>query len=180
MTFIFVSAQFVTANTDVDPILQAAINTITIPNVGAVRGNITLPITDANSITYTWTSSDSTIIKASQSTGYIGYSAMPAGIVNRQSTDTIVTLTVTESRNGILSSRLINVTIKAKVVKSEDVGYLYAYFSGNERRLDNQQIYFAISKDGVKWSDLNKNNPVLTSKSGDFGVRDPYIVRSVE
>jgi len=59
------------------------------------------------------------------------------------------------------------------------VGYLYAYFSGDETRLDDQQIYFAVSKDGITWDDLNENNPVLVSTLGDCGVRDPYIIRSV-
>lgn len=62
----------------------------------------------------------------------------------------------------------------------EFTGYLYAYFSGDESRTDDQQIYFAISKDGLTWNDLNKNNPVLTSVLGDAGVRDPFIIRSPE
>lgn len=63
---------------------------------------------------------------------------------------------------------------------TEYTGYLYAYFSGDESRLDDQQIYFAISKDGLTWDDLNENNPVLTSVLGDQGVRDPFIIRSPE
>lgn len=62
--------------------------------------------------------------------------------------------------------------------QNQHVAYLYAYFSGDESRLDDQQIYFAVSKDGITWDDLNENNPVLSSVLGDKGVRDPYIVRS--
>ncbi|MDR1119843.1 MAG: T9SS type A sorting domain-containing protein [Dysgonamonadaceae bacterium] len=62
----------------------------------------------------------------------------------------------------------------------EHVAYLYAYFSGDESRSDDQQVYFAISKDGLRWTDLNVNNPVLSSTLGDKRVRDPYIIRSHE
>ncbi|MFB6317463.1 LamG-like jellyroll fold domain-containing protein [Saccharicrinis sp. FJH54] len=62
--------------------------------------------------------------------------------------------------------------------QSEYSAYLYVYFSGDESRIDDQQIYFAISRDGLTWDDLNENNPVLTSVLGDKSVRDPYILRT--
>ncbi|MFC0876106.1 LamG-like jellyroll fold domain-containing protein [Saccharicrinis sp. FJH2] len=64
--------------------------------------------------------------------------------------------------------------------QSEYNAYLYMYFSGDETRLDDQQIYFAVSKDGLTWDDLNENNPVLTSVLGDQSVRDPFILRTPE
>ncbi|MEO7493440.1 MAG: glycoside hydrolase family 43 protein [Massilia sp.] len=57
-------------------------------------------------------------------------------------------------------------------------GYLLVHFT--DGRPDGEQIYFATSKDGLHWQDLNKMQPVLTSDIGDKGLRDPSIVRSAK
>ncbi len=57
--------------------------------------------------------------------------------------------------------------------------YLFAYFKG-EGLAQGEQIYFAVSKDGLHWTDLNSGNPVLTSSLGEKGLRDPFIMRSAE
>lgn len=54
--------------------------------------------------------------------------------------------------------------------------YLLVHFTGESAR--GEQIYFSVSEDGLHWTDLNNNEPVLISKIGDKGVRDPAIVRS--
>ena len=40
-------------------------------------------------------------------------------------------------------------------------------------------MYFALSRDGLHWQDLNEQNPVIRWEDGEKGVRDPFIVRSV-
>lgn len=55
-------------------------------------------------------------------------------------------------------------------------GYLFVTFT--DGREDSEQIYFALSRDGVHWKDLNGGNPVLTSSIGECGVRDPFILRA--
>lgn len=55
-------------------------------------------------------------------------------------------------------------------------GYLMAHFTGESET--GEQVYFAISRDGLHWQDLNQGEPVLISKIGEMGVRDPYIMRS--
>lgn len=57
--------------------------------------------------------------------------------------------------------------------------YLFAYFKG-EGLAQGEQIYFAVSKDGLHWTDLNDGNPVLVSTMGEKGLRDPFIMRSAE
>lgn len=57
-------------------------------------------------------------------------------------------------------------------------GYLFVHFTGESET--GEQIYFSISKDGLHWADLNGGDPVLTSISGEKGVRDPFIIRSAE
>ncbi|MEV4715127.1 glycoside hydrolase family 43 protein [Micromonospora sp. NPDC049374] len=55
-------------------------------------------------------------------------------------------------------------------------GYLMAHFTGESA--NGEQVYFAHSRDGLTWRDLNNGAPVLLSTIGTRGVRDPSIVRS--
>lgn len=56
-------------------------------------------------------------------------------------------------------------------------GYLYTYFSGDETLADDQQVRFAVSRDGLHWSPLNGGRPVLESQINDCGARDPFVLR---
>ena len=58
-----------------------------------------------------------------------------------------------------------------------DDAYLFVTFKGEQTPL-TEQIYFALSKDGRQWNALNDGKPVLVSKVGEKGVRDPYLLRS--
>ncbi|WP_233752666.1 family 43 glycosylhydrolase [Flavilitoribacter nigricans] len=55
--------------------------------------------------------------------------------------------------------------------------YLFAYFTGNGP--GEEQVHYAISKDGYHYQALNDNRPVIDSKtiSESGGVRDPHILR---
>ncbi|GGI46537.1 hypothetical protein GCM10008018_17590 [Paenibacillus marchantiophytorum] len=55
-------------------------------------------------------------------------------------------------------------------------GYLLVHFIGEQP--DGEQVYFSYSEDGLHWKDLNVSLPVLRSKIGEKGVRDPFLVRS--
>lgn len=65
------------------------------------------------------------------------------------------------------------------VVAGNYSAYLFAYFKG-EGLAQGEQIYFAISRDGLHWTDLNEGRPVLTSSLGEKGLRDPFIMRSAD
>lgn len=58
-----------------------------------------------------------------------------------------------------------------------DGGFLFVTFRGEATPM-TEQIYFASSPDGRHWDGLNGGKPVLISKLGEKGVRDPYILRS--
>lgn len=58
----------------------------------------------------------------------------------------------------------------------EPSAYLMAHFTGETPI--GEQIYFAVSKDGLNWTDLNGAQPALVSELGEKGVRDPSFVRS--
>lgn len=56
--------------------------------------------------------------------------------------------------------------------------YLFAYFTGNDKR--DEAIKFAVSRDGLNYTSLNDNCPIIDSKliSETGGVRDPHIIRT--
>lgn len=54
--------------------------------------------------------------------------------------------------------------------------YLFAHFIGEQT--DGEQIYFSVSRDGLRWRDLNDGKPVLYSNVGELGARDPFLIRS--
>ena len=60
--------------------------------------------------------------------------------------------------------------------KTAEKRYLFAHFTGDAG--DGEQIRFSVSEDGMHWHDLNAGRPVLCSKIGEKGVRDPFILRS--
>lgn len=53
-------------------------------------------------------------------------------------------------------------------------GYLFVHFTSECP--DGEQIYFALSRDGLHWQDLSEM-PILRSHIGMEGVRDPFPVR---
>lgn len=54
--------------------------------------------------------------------------------------------------------------------------YIFVHFIGEEET-GGEQIYFARSKDGLFWEDINGGKPVIISHTGTGGVRDPFLVR---
>ncbi len=58
-------------------------------------------------------------------------------------------------------------------------GYLFAYFEGSGEKNKQEQLRFAVSDDGIHWSALNGNQPVIASGgiSQTGGIRDPHILR---
>jgi len=59
---------------------------------------------------------------------------------------------------------------------ANEANYLLVHFTSEVQ--DGEQIYFAASRDGYRFTDLNGSRPVLTSTVGEKGVRDPAIIRS--
>ena len=146
-----------------------------IPYADSIRGNITLPdnILGAH---ISWESSDPCIISDKAIDG------KAAGVVNRGDEDKKVSLKATVTYNGEVAEKVFDVTVlKApKAISDDDYeGYLFGHFVGEEDE-NSEQIYFAISDDGLNFKDMNCEKPVLISNVGEKGVRDPYIYRSKE
>ncbi len=55
--------------------------------------------------------------------------------------------------------------------------FLFITFKGEQSPM-TEQVYFALSKDGLAWEQTNDGKPVLVSKLGEKGVRDPFLLRS--
>jgi non-reducing end alpha-L-arabinofuranosidase len=57
-------------------------------------------------------------------------------------------------------------------------GYAMAYFTESNAGLGNNYgLHLAVSSDGLNWTPLNQNNPVVTPSQGTGGLRDPFILR---
>ncbi|MDO4188728.1 MAG: glycoside hydrolase family 43 protein [Lachnospiraceae bacterium] len=159
------------------------IDKIDIKGKDAVRGNITL-LTEIDGVKIEWKSSNEAIISdkdIKKTIAGITYN-QAAGVVNRQSEDVKVKLTATINCDGESLCKDIEVTVvKApeKITEDDFGGYLFAHFIG-EQEGHQEQIYFALSEDGLNFKDMNNLKPVLISNVGEGGVRDPYLYRSYE
>ncbi|KAJ4116146.1 hypothetical protein NW768_011118 [Fusarium equiseti] len=71
------------------------------------------------------------------------------------------------------------VTISSRQTEPYEA-YAFSYFTGNS--LEGEKIYFAASKgnNALDWTELNGGKPVLSSTKGTKGLRDPFVIRSVE
>jgi len=154
---------------------------INIPNADDIRGNITLP-EEIDGFVITWSEVTKTNLVTLASEANAGYDDTPAGVVTRPGKDTQVILRAAATdENGVTTTMDFALTIKAKAAEKSDedyIGYLMAYFAGDG--LTTEQVFLAVSEDGLNWSGLNDGKAVLVSTLGDKGVRDPYIARSPE
>lgn len=167
-----------------DSIFPEAYESLTLPYT-EVYGNITLPSHTENGCEISWSTADAykNMVTLEEGKAADG-SVIPAGVVTRPADqDTAVTLTAGFSYNGETYAETKDFTFTVKKQPEErgkDTSYLFAHFTGSESTTSDEQIYFAASKDGSHWRDLNNRKPVLTSDIGDKGVRDPYLIRSAE
>lgn len=153
--------------------LQEIVNRITIPREDAVRGNLYLP-ESVDEATVAWTSSRPEII----SDKAVG--ALAAGVVSRTGKTETVELTAVVTLGSETAEKRFSVTVLPAPDKDDDyTGYLFGHFIGEENE-DGEQIYFALSENGLHFHDLNGGQPVLRSGVGECGVRDPYLCRSKE
>lgn len=155
--------------------MQNVLDQITIPGAEAVRGNITL-VNKIGDAVINWESSDPEVITDKEK------GSMAAGVVTRGEMDITVNLKATVVLGQESAEKTVMVTVcKAPVPVTEDdyQGYLFGHFIG-EGAGDQEQIYFAVSDDGLNFKDMNGGKPILISGVGERGVRDPYLYRSPE
>lgn len=158
---------------DDETVAEEDAKNITINGLDDVRGNITLPVKGDKGSEISWKSSDTSVITDKDEDG------KAAGVVTRPAKDTDVTLTATVKSGEAAVKKTFTAHVKAKAEIQDTTHYLFAHFTG-EGSANGEQIYFADSEDGLKWTSLNEGKPVVTSKLGEKGLRDPFIIRSPE
>ncbi len=55
------------------------------------------------------------------------------------------------------------------------MAYLFTHFTETNKG-DQEYIWFAVSRDGLNFTDLGSDEPILKAKLGTKGIRDPFIV----
>lgn len=60
-----------------------------------------------------------------------------------------------------------------------DGGYAFAYFTTAEDE-DGEQVRLArsVGEDPLHWEALNNGRPIVTSRVGSRGLRDPFLLRA--
>ncbi len=89
------------------------------------------------------------------------------------------------SRRTLLTSSLAAAAVGAGVLgpagsahAATYAGYVMGYFTESPAKLaDNFGLHLAVSSNGLDWTPLNQNNPVVTPTAGTGGLRDPFILR---
>ncbi|KAM5346120.1 hypothetical protein ACJ41O_009125 [Fusarium nematophilum] len=146
--------------------VQEALSAISVTNIDDVRGNIHLP-EDADGFAVSWRSSDPDVISSD-------------GVVSRQDDDAEVLLVASIELDGEVHEREFNATVHQAAQLDPFEAYAFSYFTGSS--LAGENIFFAASNgnNALDWQELNGGQPVLKSKFGTKGLRDPFIIRSPE
>jgi len=154
---------------------RADLDAISLPGLDDVRDHLTLPFTgDEFASEIVWTADPAGIISSEQAGDRApGFVTRPA----HGESDADIELTATVP--GTDATRTFRATVRALPEAEETSDYLFAHFTdGRSPSIDNEQIYFATSEDGIDWHDLNEEKPVLESTVGETGARDPFLVRA--
>ncbi|KUO10024.1 glycoside hydrolase family 43 protein [Streptomyces sp. DSM 15324] len=67
----------------------------------------------------------------------------------------------------------------AGTARAADSAYVMCYFTESTSLGEGTDygLHLAVSTDGLEWTPLNQNNPVVTPTEGAMGLRDPFILR---
>ena len=152
---------------------------LSIPNLDRVKGNITLPAVGEAGSTITWTSSNPDVITDRDMDG------KAAGVVTRPAADeSAVSVTLTAVVSNPATEETVTRTFTATVLPvdgnldTDYTGdYLWTYFQASG---GYEKIFLGTSEDGLNWTSLNNDQPILANLESDLGVRDPHLIRSAE
>ncbi|QPC59983.1 hypothetical protein HYE67_002214 [Fusarium culmorum] len=148
------------------PQAHEALSALSLHNTDDVRSHLHLPST-SNGHPITWRSSDPDVISGD-------------GLVKRQPSDTDVLLVASIELDGEMHEREFNASVRRAAALEPFEAYAFSYFTGNS--IAGEKIYLAASKgnNALDWQELNGGKPVLSSTKGTKGLRDPFVIRSVE
>ncbi|MEU5768227.1 glycoside hydrolase family 43 protein [Streptomyces asoensis] len=80
---------------------------------------------------------------------------------------------------GAAASVPLALTLGAPAARAADSAYVMSYFTETTSlgAGSDYGLHLAVSTDGLQWTPLNQNNPVVTPTEGALGLRDPFILR---
>lgn len=77
--------------------------------------------------------------------------------------------------SGLAAAGLTALTREALAANT---AYLMTYFTESPSFTGaDYGMHLAVSRDGLNWTPLNQNNPVVTPTAGELGLRDPFVYR---
>jgi hypothetical protein len=138
----------------------------TLPGVGPVHGS---------EVTWTTGAADPVMVITTDDAAYAEPGRPPYG-----HPAVTGTLTATIRAGDAVVTRDVAVTVPALPRAVDDEAYAFAYFTANT--VEGENVYLAASNgnDALSWRTLNDGDRVLTSEYGERGLRDPFLIRSVE
>jgi hypothetical protein len=138
----------------------------TLPGTGTVHGS-----------TVTWATGDADLVPLLTENGTT-YADPTRPAYGRPDAGTTLTATVRTGTQTV--TREIAVTVPALPRAVEDEAYAFAYFTANT--VEGENVYLAASNgnDALSWRETNGGDWVITSEHGERGLRDPFLIRSVE
>lgn len=72
----------------------------------------------------------------------------------------------------------VGVVATPSAALAANTAYVFAYFTESPNMTGaNYGLHLAVSTDGLNWTPLNQNNPVVTPTAGTLGLRDPFVLR---
>ncbi|WCN84449.1 glycoside hydrolase family 43 protein [Micromonospora sp. LH3U1] len=84
---------------------------------------------------------------------------------------TLGALSTAAATTGVLS-------LPHAALAAANTAYVMAYFTETPQfQGADYGLHLAVSRDGLNWTPLNQNNPVVTPTAGQLGLRDPFVLR---
>ena len=84
---------------------------------------------------------------------------------------TLGALSTAAAATGVLS-------VPRAALAAPNTAYVMAYFTETPQFIGaDYGLHLAVSRDGLNWTPLNQNNPVVTPTAGQLGLRDPQVFR---
>jgi hypothetical protein len=79
---------------------------------------------------------------------------------------------------GAAAASAVAPVLGARPAMAANTAYVMAYFTESPQfQGADYGLHLAVSRDGLNWTPLNQNNPVVTPTAGTMGLRDPFVFR---
>jgi hypothetical protein len=84
----------------------------------------------------------------------------------------------TFTRAAVAASAMAVAGVPRIAQAATNTAYAMTYFTESPQMQGaNYGLHLAVSRDGLNWTPLNQNNPVVAPTAGTLGLRDPFVFR---